>query len=98
MKTSQLLFPALSGLALLGACAATPPPPMDSACMAGGSVVDAEVLGFEGDSVIVMGPDGPYNMSMAYLNEMPRVGDKLRITQEYVDNTCQPVVYDPAGY
>ena len=107
MTLIRLILPGLGGLALLGACTSTPGmrgapmtpqagPQQARACPAQGTVTEAEVIGFEGQSVVVRGPDGPYNVSSAYLTEQPRIGDVLRIEQEYDRETCRPVAYSPA--
>lgn len=51
-----------------------------------------EVIAIEPAYVVVTGPDGQFNVSREYLNEMPRVGDYLHIQPTSYNGNC---VYTP---
>lgn len=91
MKRTALFATSVLGLATLTACQSYAPG-VRAPCTTGAQIMEAEVIGFEADSVIVNGPDGPFNVSNAYLTEQPQIGDILRISPTVINGSC---VYTP---
>ncbi|MAI90398.1 hypothetical protein [Ponticaulis sp.] len=93
MKAHLVIASALAASATLAACQ-TAPSVAGTPCATG--EIEAQVVAIESDSVVAIGPQGEMNVLLSYLPEMPEIGDTLRISQDYVDGTCQPRVFTPA--
>ncbi|MAK62722.1 MAG: hypothetical protein CMK09_17265 [Ponticaulis sp.] len=91
MKFASLSIAPPLGLTALASCA-HPAAGVRTACV-NDQAIRAEVVAIQADSVVVVGPDGQFNVSKAYLTEMPRIGDFLHISPTNQNGEC---VYTPA--
>lgn len=96
MKRTAFFLAPLAGLTLLGACASDGyydrTAGVRAECNSNVST-RVEVIAIHPDYVVVTGPDGQFNVSREYLNQMPRVGDYLHIQPTTANGQC---VYRPA--
>lgn len=95
MIRTSMMIAGLASVSLLSACQTYNPVQTrggPSAPCTTSEVMRAEVIAINPDFVTAVGPDGEFNVATRYLNEMPRVGDYLRIRPTDVGGNC---VYRP---
>ena len=88
MKRIALITAPLLGITALTACQSYPSNAVMPRLACDGPVMEAKVVSLEADSVVVVGADGPFNVSYAYIPEQPDVGDILRISPTLIDGQC----------